>query len=290
MSRIITGNGNIIPPEMDASIRNIVLGTSFGQKLTFTPSQSGYTVDGIAFTYGYVALFKKEGISAGQNGYIYVDFTVHYDEDVQDETNVYFSDTAKISGDNISEGAGTYTLLVAVITNGTLAKRNEKTQPERALYSRLAQVVIGAIASNATATTQPTSDNTTKVATTQFVKNVINASAYDGQVGSIDSHLNVTKNECHRRLNLVGVSLELNSPNDFPAATLSISTIGTLPENYRPQSSVSVPYLYKIVEINQSTTIYSGTATINTDGTIVISNPIYRYGEYVYIYCSYLIS
>lgn len=278
MQGIIAGNGNTIPPELDAGIRKIILNTN-GQFLNvvYDSSTAKYEFSGIAFARGVVCLFDPEEITLGSDGYVYVDFTMHFDPDVADEGTLYFSATALATQeDNIDQGAGTYRLLVGTMSGGTYSSQNYVSMPLNAYNAEVAERVTGTIASSASATTQETTDNSNKVATTRFVRNLVQS--YLKQSTLSAPNFSTNKNACYNRLNLIGII--------FAGTYQSISqgpvTFAIVPSGYRPNSTITI-----YVKVGNN--IYDG--YIDTSGNVVVNAGIgSAMGSDVSFSTSYIIS
>lgn len=283
---IIAGNGNVIPPELDAGIRDLIIGVQ-GHKLKFSahPTSAGYLVSGIAFAYGYIALFDEEEVLIRGIGKIYVDFTVHHDEDIPDEVNIYFSDVDSSNNQDISKVAGTYSLQVwhNTLPNYDWFYDNVVEYPRYAKYADSAYVVTDEIASNATATTQATSDNTTKVATTEFVHNVIDAQIDDSRTVSVtNAKFTAQQNAINYRLGAVVVNLKLKVVYGQSVGGGTVS-VGTVP--FAPRTAIR-----DSVSISDGN---YGKFDIDTSGNITLDLPsqgAWYDQEEFYINCGYLTS
>lgn len=281
MQGIIAGNGNTIPPELDAGIRKIILNTN-GQFLNvvYDSSTAKYEFSGIAFARGVVCLFDPEEIALGSDGYVYVDFTMHFDPDVADEGTLYFSSTALATQeDNIDQGAGTYRLLVGTMSGGTYSSQNYVSMPLNAYNAEVAERVTGTIANSVSATTQDISDNSNKVATTRFVRNLVQSYLKQSTISA--PNISTSKNACYNRLNLVGIQLFGTWSG---GSVIAGDTIATVPVGYRPSQDVIVPYLSTVASYDREFL-----ATIHSDGRITISYGIGNGADFK-LNCCYTIS
>lgn len=259
MATIIAGNQNKIPPELDASYRDICINAN-GHKITLSLSGSNITANGIAFAHGVVGYYKNEIINdASNNGYVYVTLTTNQDEDVEDSTEIFFSSVVLTElTPNISTIAGTYRMLVATITDGSITYQNKVEYPKYAVNADVAERVTGTIASNTKATTQPTTDRSTKVSTTAFVKNAIESQMQSGELGSFHQNISSQTSTVLKRLGLVAIRLEFTvSGSVFSDGIPTGQTIAVIPEWARPSQSVI------------KTTADNRTFSIGTNGSIV---------------------
>lgn len=282
MASIISGNGNKIQPDFDAAIRELCFGTYKGQNLIYTSTTNGFFVEGYAFVFGFVSFFSgaKIELNGETNGFVYVDFTVYYDEDIKDETSVYFSSTPIERTDDISGGPGTYSFCVATITNGVFEKHFGISYPALSQVAEIAHVVDLYIESNATATTQETSDNTTKVATTEFVHNAIDSRIDDSTVSITNPSVTATQNIANYRFGAMVINLKCtaNSP-------LVGDTVGTV--SHPPTETIrDVGELFR-----NGSSVGSFVYEIDTNGNInIITSHYWREQEEFYINCGYLTS
>lgn len=283
MSRnIIAGNGNTIPPELDAGFRFLVM-LSNGHALFIAENISTRKIEisGIAFAYGVVGYFKGEQFSfeESQNGYIYVDLTTHLDPAIADEARIYFSSTElSPQEDSIDHTAGTYRILVCTTNSSGQVDTvyNRKNFPNYAYNAETAQRVTGSIASEATATTQPTSNNSTKVATTKFVHDAIAAEQYQSTLSA--PNFSTSQNVCYKRLKLVGITFA----GEYQSISQGPVTIATVPAGYRPQSRITI----RCQAGNDMADGY-----IDTNGSVVLNHGLgSAMGSSVAFNCSYIVS
>lgn len=235
MATIIAGNQNKIPPELDASYRDICINAN-GHKITLSLSGSNITANGIAFAHGVVGYYKNEIINdASNNGYVYVTLTTNQDEDVEDSTEIFFSSVVLTElTPNISSVAGTYRMLVATITDGSITYQNKVEYPKYAVNADVAERVTGTIASNTKATTQPTLDNSTKVATTAFVQNAIDEilAVKSGRITTSISNMTENSNSISRRADYAVIDFDYSIATSGQSGINVDSTIGTVPSGF----------------------------------------------------------
>lgn len=283
MATIIAGNQNKIPPELDASYRDICINAN-GHKITLSLSGSNITANGIAFAHGVVGYYKNEIINdASNNGYVYVTLTTNQDEDVEDSTEIFFSSVVLTElTPNISTIAGTYRMLVATITDGSITYQNKVEYPKYAVNADVAERVTGTIASNTKATTQPTSDNSTKVATTAFVKNAIESYKLSDTLTA--NNINTTENIIYNRLGLCGIKLKGTWTGSIATAG---AVIAVVKEGFRPETNISVPCWFTFNGLPPTISGDKLVATVATNGNVTLNGSILN-GDAIEINCVYL--
>lgn len=283
MATIIAGNQNKIPPELDASYRDICINAN-GHKITLSLIGSNITANGIAFAHGVVGYYKNEIINdASNNGYVYVTLTTNQDEDVEDSTEIFFSSVVLTElTPNISSIAGTYRMLVATITDGSITYQNKVEYPKYAENADVAERVTGTIASNTKATTQPTSDNSTKVATTAFVHNAIESYKLSDTLTA--NNINTTENIIYNRLGLCGIKLKGTWTGSIAT---SGAVIAVVKEGFRPETNISVPCWFTFNGLPPTVSGDKLVATVATNGNVTLNGSILN-GDAIEINCVYL--
>lgn len=181
---IITGIGNTITPEIDAVINDfIVNGNTIikGFENQYTSSNNTNVLSaGMCQFCGYRGVLPTDVTLVGT--YVYGKFVLHFDNSIEDEFYIEASNTNRRT--TTITGAGTYYL--KLYANGV--KQGFISYPDKATFSDIATNLDydGTIGNNVTAVTQPINDNSTKVATTEYVKNQIeNDIGYKAQTISI---------------------------------------------------------------------------------------------------------
>lgn len=283
MATIIAGNQNKIPPELDASYRDICINAN-GHKITLSLSGSNITANGIAFAHGVVGYYKNEIINdASNNGYVYVTLTTNQDEDVEDSTEIFFSSVVLTElTPNISTIAGTYRMLVATITDGSITYQNKVEHPKYAVNADVAERVTGTIASNTKATTQATTDRSAKVATTAFVKNAIESYKLSDTLTA--NNINTTENIIYNRLGLCGIKLKGTWTGSIATAG---AVIAVVKEGFRPETNISVPCWFTFNGLPPTVSGDKLVATVATNGNVTLNGSILN-GDAIEINCVYL--
>ena len=151
--------------------------------------------------------------------------------------------------------------------------------PNKAYSADSASIVTGSIDGNATGTTQAITDNTTKMATTKFVHDLVNAElAAAVQQSSLSaSNFSISENVCYKRLKLVGIRFA----GTYTSIAQGPVTIAQVPSGYRPSSRISFYCM-----AGQLTDGY-----IETNGNVVVNHGLgSAMGSDVSFMCSYLVS
>lgn len=177
--------------------------------------------------------------------------------------------------------------LLTINSNNTITytdQRVNNTKPEHAKNAENAAQATnsthannlatgGTIASNVTATTQAQSDNTTKVATTAYVRAAVEAikNITQGSISIQFAHTSVAANWVRRQVNFVVGFLDVSQSN--PQAISGTShVVATIPTGFRPSSDFAC-YI-----INDNWT-FSGAprshdCTIKTNGQVVMNSNV----------------
>ena len=234
-------DSNKIEPQFDAMVYDYIIGRD-GHSLSFSSSGSTLTVNGFAIADGVRGFFDNEIITIGANGYLYVKFTTYHDETVADTVELEWSATALTeTHDNIGSIAGIYRMKVLTIVNSVATTNNGMISIQNTQNADEAETVTTTIAAGATGTTPATTDNSTKVATTAFVNNAINAkinefatAQFSGANGVV---LNASKNEIKKQGRTVICNFE--GTNSGSGGSYG-SVIMTIPVNFRPSADISI--------------------------------------------------
>lgn len=158
---------NLISPQFDARIYNFIIGKNCiidGLELNNKTLSAGACV-----CQGYRGVIDTSIKLVTTMGYIYGVFKVNFDNDKPDEFYIETSSTKIERKDDILHGTGVYYL--ELYYNGLV--RLPRDYPNSAVYADKSQFVSNTIGEKATATTQDVNDNSTKVATTEYVHNQI---------------------------------------------------------------------------------------------------------------------
>ena len=196
------------------------------------------------------------------------------------------SDTSviELQQDKLSEiTAGIYQIplyLISIQTNGTITFSDQRNMLNRIAYSShsidgdLATnsknlISGGTIASNVTAHTQAQTDNSTKVATTSYVRTAITnvKNITSGAISIPVSHTGVSANWVKRQVNFVIGRLWFDDGN-ANRYTTTYMKIGQIPEGFRPKSNITIPIAYS--DWTMSGNWISHWCTIQTDGGIYV--------------------
>ena len=296
----VTGKNEIVP-NFDAKIYNFYsqvdpgVVASEANRFPISIIDRGIIIGpGLAHSYGYFGMsdapvqFNFVIPSSGtQYSKVYVEFDLSARPQAMAVKVTPQSDTTviELQQDKLSEiTTGIYQIplyLVAIQTNGTITFTDQRNMLNRVAYSThsinsdLATnsknlISGGTIASNVTAHTQAQTDNSTKLATTSYVRTAItNVKNITSGVISIPvSHTGVSANWVKRQVNFVIGSLIYQDGNATRYTGTSLK-IGQIPDGYRPKSQMQ----FVIANSNwtNSGAYTAHYATINTDGSIYIA-------------------
>ena len=248
---------NEIKPSFDAMIYNFVIGQD-GHALAFSTSGTTLTVNGFAVANGIRGFFENAQITIATNGYLYVLFTTHQSASVADTVELEWSATALTeTHDNIGSVAGIYRMKVLTVSSGTATVNNKI---ECVAAAETAENVTETLAEGVTGTTPATTDNSTKVATTEFVNAAILAkyTTFDTTQFSLSfTASSTTTNSITKQ----GKSVICNFKAVAGSGTYipTGNTVLTIPEGYRPAAQLTIPAAAATL----------GIIRINTDGTVI---------------------
>lgn len=183
---IITGVGNIIPPKIDAVVNDFIIGYNTiieGLSMRVGSDNVGVLSKGTCMLCGYRGVLQDSMLCASR--YVYGKFEIHFDESFMDKFSIYESDTYIDPPTSITR-EGTYYLL--------LYRRNltyddyelavtKYGYPLESLRSETSNQLspTGTIGDGVTTPTAPVSDNSLRVANTEYVQKQI---AHDINEGS----------------------------------------------------------------------------------------------------------
>lgn len=159
---------NIIKPEFDAKIYKFIIGKNC---IIDGLNLNGNTLSpGMCVAEGYRGELKSP-LTLDTTAYVYGVFKVNFDSDSLDEFYIETSTTKIIRQDDILHTSGTYYLLL--YKNG--AAQLSHNYPQNAVYADNTNHINdnGTLGKNVTAPTQPVNDNSTKVASAEYVHNQI---------------------------------------------------------------------------------------------------------------------
>lgn len=265
---------NKIEPQFDALIYDFIINKD-GHTLSFSTSGTTIIANGFAIADGVRGFFENDQITIAANGYLYVKFTTHHDETIADTVELEWSATALTeTHDNIGSVAGIYRMKVLTVVSGEATVNN---YIENIKDTDEAETVTDTIAENATGTTQETTDNSTKVATTAFVNNAVAAkfTEFDINQLTLATGISATTNSITKQGKSVIINFSAPAPNNKINQN---ETIATIPANYRPSQQFTVA--------NNISSGAQGAAvllTINTNG-IITANFEWGGGAYVATY------
>jgi hypothetical protein len=296
----VTGKNEIIPT-FDAKIFNFYLQVAPGvvasekNKFAISMIDRGIVIGpGLVQAYGYFGLSDSPAqfnylipSSGTQYSKVYaeIDLSARPQNFAVKVTPQSESTVIELQDDNLNDitsGICQIPLyLINIKTDGTITYSDIRPMIEKVAYASHSNnsdmatnsrniVAGGTIASTVTATTQSQNDNSTKVATTSYVRTAItNVKNITSGVISIPvSYTGVSAQWVKRQVNFVIGRLEFADSNATRYEGTSLK-IGVIPSGFRPKTTM------KFVIANSNWT-NSGAytchyATINTDGTIYIA-------------------
>lgn len=303
----VTGKNEIVPT-FDAKIYNFysqvepgVIGSE-KDKFPLTIIDRGIKIGaGMAHAFGYFGMSDEEVqfnyvIPSSQTQYSKVYAEIDLSSRPQSfSINVTpQSDTTVIEllSDNLSEiTTGIYQVPLYLITihpNGTIVSSDIRTLLNRISYARHSDDSTnslnlkdnGTIAGSVTAVTQSEQDNSTKVATTEFVTRAVTniKNIIQGDISIPVAFTSISENWIKRQVNFIIGRLYFDDSNANRYETTYIK-IGQLPSGFEPKTNLQFP-------ISVSNWVMSGAwqmfwATIQTDGGIYVtsnSSAIRAYG------------
>lgn len=228
---------NKIEPQFDALVYDFIINKD-GHTLSFSTSGTTIIANGFAIADGVRGFFENDQITIAANGYLYVKFTTHHDETVADTVELEWSATALTeTHDNIGSVAGIYRMKVLTVVSGEATVNNHI---ENIKDTDEAETVTDTIAENATGTTPETTDNSTKVATTEFVNNVITKKFNEFKTAEATTNVQMTvsTNSLIKQAKTVIF--------DFAGSVLTYGGVQagtvliTLPEGFRPSQQIAI--------------------------------------------------
>lgn len=233
---------NEIQPEFDANLYKFIIGQD-GHDLTFTPNGSGsnsLTINGFVIADGIRAFFNNAVIQVSANGYVYVEFNIHHDENIADSATIIWSNSSLTeTHDLIGSQAGFYRMKVLEVVSYEGRPTNRISYPLKARNTNKATTVTGSLESNVTAVTQETSDNSTRVATTEFVKKVRDEALSTTTISAINwTNLQSPINSTVSLENQAGYVKGRIQLSSIGLSDTSSWTIGSLPVGFRPKQSI----------------------------------------------------
>lgn len=272
---------NLITPEIDAKVYNYILGKE--------AIIDGLTISNNELTKGTCILCGYRGVNTeikplntSVDKYIYGKFTLHF-SDVLDEFDIETSETPKPTNVNpiTIDTAGTYYLLLYVYIDGAYVKYfdlDTNDYPAKAYESDEATDLIsgGTIASNVTGTTQNVNDNSTKVATTEYVHNQIeeeiDANEYTGNFVAKNGAIIGTYTLKRKAKFVIGVA---NVISGNIGNMTGIWT--TFPQGFKPKSAFYFGIYSRIINITSNSIMYC-----NTNGEVTMAIDSGEIGDYNY--------
>lgn len=278
---------NVITPEMDAEFNNFVLG---GNAIT-----SGLTVQGSTLKKGTCVLL---GIRGELETDIAIDTTKTYiygkfilASSGTDSFDIVFDNTQYSAPLSISR-PNTYYLKLYEKVGASYVLNNDllTDYPKQAHHSDEAVDLVagGTIAENVTGVTQATNDYSTKIATTEYVKNQIEYEiAAANTTVSIDktqgNSIIRTSFDVYRRAKyVIGMSAVITFLRINPAYPIT-EVIGTMPEGYRPKTEQRALLL---VEYSESLPVVGDIVLRDIDLTIRPNGEIVPYRPINWVYPS----
>ncbi len=304
----VTGKNEIVPT-FDAKIYNFYsqvdpgIVASEANRFPISIIDRGIIVGpGLAHAYGYFGMsdapvqFNFVIPSSGtQYSKVYVEFDLSARPQAMAVKVTPQSDTSviELQQDKLSEiTTGVYQIqlyLIAIQTNGTITFTDQRNMLNRVAYSThsinsdLATnsknlISGGTIASNVTAHTQAQTDNSTKVATTSYVRTAITnvKNITTGTLSVVVSNTSVPENWVKRQVNFVIGCIRIKDSNATRYETTS-KHLATIPEGFRPKTQ-------QTIVIEESMWTYSGSyrpniGKIDTDGKIYVTADGYGGGS-----------
>ncbi len=303
----VTGKNEIVPT-FDAKIYNFYsqvdpgVVASEANRFPISIIDRGIIIGpGLAHSYGYFGMsdapvqFNFVIPSSGiQYSKVYVEFDLSARPQAMAVKVTPQSDTTviELQQDKLSEiTTGIYQIplyLVAIQTNGTITFTDQRNMLNRVAYSThsinsdLATnsknlISGGTIASNVTAHTQAQTDNSTKVATTSYVRTAITnvKNITSGVISVSVSNSGVSENWVKRQVNFVQGCLKIADSSATRYAVTS-KVIANIPAGFRPSSRQEIVF-------EESMWTYDGgwrphIAYIDTNGDITITATTYGGG------------
>lgn len=291
---IITGIGdkalgkNLIMPELDAYINKFIIGKNTIIEGLYLNYNEKTISAGACILCGFRGIIEESQTfdTYEQNTYIYGKFVLHFDKDIQDEFYIETTTTQKtdtnVNPIKITE-AGIYYLLL--YTGLTRNPDLDTTHPypvnaQRSIETDL--VKNGAeIESDVEGYTQPVNDNTTRIATTEYVHRQIEEEIdYD----SITLEIKATYSNAGSATKIGEITIERKAKYCIGKIKIDMESIapamlnpdfnpnidwGTVDSSFIPTTS-DVVFWVSVISKNTSVVVSkSFELTINTSGKIV---------------------
>ncbi len=296
----ITGKNEIVPT-FDAKIFNffsqVAPGVVASEKNKFSISiiDRGIKIGpGMAYAYGYFGMSDEISqfnfiipSSRTQYAKVYaeIDLSARPQSFAVKMTPQADTQVIELQNDNLGEiTTGIHQVplyLISIQPNGTITFTDLRILLDRVAYASHSNksddatnstnlVSGGTIASNVQATTQSSSDNSRKVATTAYVTTAINnvKNITQGDISIPVSHTGISANWVKRQVNFVIGKLYFQDSNATRYTTTSLK-IGQIPAGYRPKQSMK--FIIANSNWSNSGAYTCHYATINTDGSIYIA-------------------